>query len=238
MKVKIKRKNKKVLQEAAKTVQDLPEGQYVEVVNNDYVIEATLKGPYTMKGKVKGYVTAYKVEPGECVGTVYRISNSRADAGWGPMLYDLVLELATRRGASVASDRKLVSSDAWNVWNYYLKNRSDVIQGPAVLDVNDETMRYYYGDDPKQWPFKQRTDTKRDDCQQFSSMEWATGKGDWYKYSDDERREEVIDNPEKAKNWYQQPTSKAYIKNNADTLKQLSSLGILRDENGNPLEVT
>lgn len=236
MKIRIKRKNKEILQEAAKTVQDLPKGQYVEVVNNDYVIKVTLKGPYTMKGKVKGFVTAYKTEPGECMNLVYRISNSQADTGWGPMLYDLVLELATKRGASVTSDRKLVSGDAWNVWNYYLQKRSDVVQGPAVLDISDETMRKYYGDDPEQWPFQQRTSTKSDDCEQFSSIEWASGKGDWNKYSEEDRKQAVVDNPDKAKNWHQQPIGKAYIKNNADTVSQLIKLKMLRDENGNVME--
>ena len=238
MKIRIIKNIKQVIKEAAKSIQDIPEGQYIEVIDNDYIITVTLKGPYLMKNKVKGFVTAHRTEPGECVNIVYRISNSKADRGWGPILYDLVLEFATKRGSSVTSDRKLVSGDAWNVWNYYLKNRSDVIQGPAVLDVNDETMKHYYGSDPKQWPFEQRTDTKSDDCQQYSSMEWATGKGDWMKYSEEERKKEVINNPEKVKNWHEQAVSKAYIKKNTDTIKKLSSLGILRDENGNPLEIT
>ena len=236
MKIRITKKDKKVIQEAAKTVQDIPKGQYIKVVDNDYVITATLSGPYMMKNKVQGYVKAYRAEPGECVGVVYRISNSQADRGWGPILYDLVLELATKRGASVTSDRKLVSGDAWNVWNYYLESRSDVIQGPAVLDISDETMRHYYGDDPSKWPFEQRTKKKSDDCQQFSSLEWAAGKGDWSKHGEDVRFNAVKDNPEKAKNWYKQPIGKAYIKNNADTIKQLSSLGILLDDDGNTME--
>ena len=42
----------------------------------------------------------------------------------GPMLYDLAMELAGDDG--LTPDRESLSSEAYSVWNYYLKNRSDV----------------------------------------------------------------------------------------------------------------
>ena len=45
------------------------------------------------------------------------------------------------------------------------------------MDISAETMKYYFGSDEKQWPFKQLTpnDTS-DDCDQYASLEWAAGK--------------------------------------------------------------
>ena len=50
----------------------------------------------------------------------------RITHGWGPILYDIAMEWATLNGDGLIADRESVSSEAWEVWDYYLQNRKDV----------------------------------------------------------------------------------------------------------------
>ena len=59
----------------------------------------------------------------------------------GPLLYDIAIELAGKNG--LMSDRRMVSADAWKVWNYFLNNRSDVASrqldsDPGTLTPEDD----------------------------------------------------------------------------------------------------
>jgi len=62
---------------------------------------------------------------GKALGA-YEITRSRAPAGYGPLLYDVAMELATEAGSGIMADRKNVSVAARRVWNYYFENRPDV----------------------------------------------------------------------------------------------------------------
>ena len=59
------------------------------------------------------------------------ISGSK-DFGMGPLAYDLAIEAS----GGLMSDRSEVSSDARAVWDYYMKNRPDVIK-QQLDDEND-----------------------------------------------------------------------------------------------------
>jgi hypothetical protein len=59
--------------------------------------------------------------------------------GWGPLLYDAALELATAEGGGLMSDRGGVSADALGVWSAYADRRSDV--EALQLDVGREQAR-------------------------------------------------------------------------------------------------
>ena len=72
-----------------------------------------------------GYATAYKMRD-----YLYYVGLSSATSGYGPKLYDVLMEAATEKGAMLTSDRSLVSGDAQNVWEYYFNNRSDVQKTP------------------------------------------------------------------------------------------------------------
>jgi hypothetical protein len=70
------------------------------------------------------------------------MNNSSAPGGWGPLLYDIALEYAGKKG--VLPDRGQVSADALRVWTYYLRNRSDV----EKYSMDDDTghplgLRYF-----------------------------------------------------------------------------------------------
>ena len=72
-----------------------------------------------------GYATAYKMRD-----YLYYVGLSSATSGYGPKLYDVLMEAATEKGAMLTSDRSMVSGDAKNVWGYYFNNRPDVQKTP------------------------------------------------------------------------------------------------------------
>jgi TP901 family phage tail tape measure protein len=72
-----------------------------------------------------GYATAYKMRD-----NLYYVGLSSATSGYGPRLYDVLMEAATEKGAMLTSDRSMVSGDAKKVWEYYFNNRSDVKKTP------------------------------------------------------------------------------------------------------------
>ena len=51
---------------------------------------------------------------------------SRADDGYGPLLYDIALEYAYRLSMAVVPDRTGVSPEASNMWKHYKEKRPDV----------------------------------------------------------------------------------------------------------------
>jgi len=76
-----------------------------------------------------GNVSAYKMRD-----YLYYVGLSQATGGYGPRLYDAVMEAVTADGAMLTSDRSSVSGDAKRVWDYYFKNRSDVDKTPLKPD--------------------------------------------------------------------------------------------------------
>lgn len=211
MKIRIKKQNKKVLEEAAKNPSDLPDGYYILVDEGQGWVSVSYQRQGGIDVGLQGAVEANDLFS-TCSSNVYVIADAGVTLdGFGPMLYDVLIESLSRKGIAVTADRSLVSADAWNVWEYYFnrrKNEFDVIR----LDASDNTMSNYFGDDEEKWPFKQLTPKdKSDDCGQMASMEWATGKGDWKTYSDTARLMSVVDNPSKAADWHKQAISHAFI---------------------------
>ena len=60
--------------------------------------------------------------------------NSRADHGYGPLMYDIALEYAYQLGMYIVPDRTGVSSAASNMWKHYKDKRSDVRFEPFKND--------------------------------------------------------------------------------------------------------
>ena len=74
-----------------------------------------------------GLISAVQ-ERGECLDG-YVVTWAHVDdehKGWGPMLYDIAMELATQAGSGLLSDRNNVSYEASRVWQYYAGSRGDV----------------------------------------------------------------------------------------------------------------
>lgn len=144
-----------LLSEGAKGPADLPDGYFVRVSPSgpdeiDFII-VTQDGEWT-PGVPKwaaaredidglmGIVQISKVdEPreGPCAGA-WQVTWSGATDGFGPLLYDLAMEYATKLGGGLIGDRSTVSASARKVWDYYSDRRSDVEQ--IQLDDVDNTL--------------------------------------------------------------------------------------------------
>ena len=59
---------------------------------------------------------------------------SRADHGYGPLMYDIALEYAYQLGMYIVPDRTGVSGEASNMWKHYKDRRSDVRFVPFKSD--------------------------------------------------------------------------------------------------------
>ena len=70
---------------------------------------------------------------GPC-NNAYMITWVEASKGYGPLLYDLAMEYATRIGGGLTADRKTVQKDAIDVWDYYATNRVGDVS-PIQLDA-------------------------------------------------------------------------------------------------------
>jgi len=69
--------------------------------------------------------------------------------GWGPMMYDIALEYAGKKG--VIPDRGEVSADAVRIWAHYLRSRSDVDKFPMDDDIGHSLGLRYDPDKCGQW---------------------------------------------------------------------------------------
>jgi hypothetical protein len=123
-----------LLLEAAFSPEDLPEGVYVKLsqdtISSGDMIVAELADEdgraFDEGEQIYGYVSAVKPKKamhGPCLDA-YIIGQTYAQSGWGPMMYDLAMELAGANG--LTPDRESLSKEAYSVWDYYLKSRSDV----------------------------------------------------------------------------------------------------------------
>lgn len=90
-------------------------------------------------------------------GGLYSVASSSATQGYGPRLYDVIMESVTQSGNKLVSDRSRVSNSAKRVWEYYLTKRGDVEKTP-ITDISkwytgpQLDMSKFTSDDPKTWP--------------------------------------------------------------------------------------
>jgi hypothetical protein len=80
-----------------------------------------------------------------CLGAWTVSSTKDTLDGWGPLLYDLAIELSTQEAGGLTSDRGTVSPDARSVWGKYLSSRGDVekeqmdnIRSPITPVIEDD----------------------------------------------------------------------------------------------------
>ena len=160
MKIKIKRKNKKIIKEEMMMPMDLPEGYYVMIDYDVDTIEVSYEFDDSMGVEdelgLEGAVDATNLYGG-CIDNVFLINTANVNIkGWGPMLYDVLIERLAEDDIAITADRSLVSEDAWKVWNFYMNKRRSEFE-LIRMDVATDSMEKYYGMDKDQWPFKQLT---------------------------------------------------------------------------------
>lgn len=73
----------------------------------------------------------------------FEVVLSNAAHGLGPLLYDIVMEVASEIGGGLYSDRSEVSGEARNIWSYYDSNRPDVQKFDMDSPQNERTPDLY-----------------------------------------------------------------------------------------------
>jgi len=127
MKITIK-ELRKLVNESAYLPVDLPTGVYVGIEDTGgrefNVFYSDIDGFVLNSSEIKGVVEVGEPTLGDCDGAL-EIIRSTATKGWGPLLYDVAIEVASTRASGLVSDREKTSPAATRVWEYYL-NRPDV----------------------------------------------------------------------------------------------------------------
>lgn len=157
-----------------KRVSDLPPGIGVKISKSGDIVTIAYwytgdpEIRYAIRGKKKKHIRAGEADwpheynfpygsvkifaansrTGPCDGA-FVVKVSRAGKGWGPLLYDIAMEYATKHGGGLTADRGDVSNDAHKIWRYYRDKRPDV--------------KVFQLDDPK----NTLTPTPKDNCKQI-----------------------------------------------------------------------
>jgi len=106
---------------------------------------------------VTGNINVFKDDRQGPCGGAFMVGSSDATHGWGPLIYDLAMELATELGGGLMADRGEVSGEARAVWDYYLANRGDV----TGIQMDD--------------PMDTLTPEEADNCDQDVAGGWRQG---------------------------------------------------------------
>jgi len=161
---------REVLEEGMKTIDDLPEGVFIkidgdveDVIDIYYADKEGRAIKFENDSKPFGQISMDEevplAEDFPCLHA-FMIAYSDASKGWGPLLYDVAIEVATLRAGGLVSDRSIVSQDAYNVWDKYNSARGDVEK--LQLDDEDGTLT---------------PDDHDDDCLQNISFEYEEKTG-------------------------------------------------------------
>jgi hypothetical protein len=200
---------RRVLTESAKGPSDLPNDVLVKVVEADGFIRAFYcdkDGQQFHAGGnfVHGYVVA-RLEPGKIPKEmkVYSVVLSMVREGlnvangWGPMLYDVVMERLGMKGYGLAPDRTEVSADAINVWDFYMNRRDDIEK--KQLDFRPDYDRH-------------ETETPNDDAEMQTDWRDLTSSNPKSRKAEQEK-------------YLQSSRSKAYYANGTPTIGALRRAG-------------
>jgi hypothetical protein len=201
---------KELLTEAARGLTDLRKlGYYVGIKDTGNSFEIKLYNSRSKRAMDElGTISAQKYEGGEanCMGA-YMINWSLVEErGWGPLLYDLAMELATSKGSGLMSDRNNVSYQAQNVWRYYMKNRGNVEQ----VQMDD-------------WDDNLTPGDKSDNCDQWRAYERGIKGGTFW---DSENKETPWD-PYGKEVLLKSPTTKMYRWKGMSKIAALKKMGRL-----------
>ena len=155
-----RRKLRSIISEAMKMPSDLGDDFYVSVLFGPgmrYKIE--LMQSISWRNPPPGFVArdravgAIEAEFNRVCGA-YEVKNSYSRGGYGPLLYDIAIELSGEHG--LTSDRNSVSADAQRVWEYYIESRPDVVTRDIPEDCDNPRAGYRrYGQlVPQEWAGK------------------------------------------------------------------------------------
>lgn len=151
-------KNKKILKEGMVTAFDLGPGVGIAIIEspdtasfvyasfdeNNIVHTTHSVSEESGPNGIYGTVSIMKLqEGGNCGGAWGIIGFTEAAHGYGPLLYDIAIEYASKYGTGLVSDRGSVSDEAQGIWRYY-----DSEKRPDVVSFQCDDMGNTLTDDP------------------------------------------------------------------------------------------
>ena len=152
----------KFLDEGMKT--EPPEGYIVTISGDRRQVHIKIRSkekvgesPRFPEGRWK-YVGEMHIERSIAVeeGNTYEVESVAADEGYGPLLYDIAMEMVyLLGGVGLMPDRRSISYDAKNVWLKYFEERQDVEHRPlpehlfadAISNRKEYLRQYYFKND-------------------------------------------------------------------------------------------
>jgi len=211
---------KVLLTEAARGLSEFEElGMYVVIEDLDNQFEIKLYGfdptdwilgsapSSTFPDDALGLISAMKeasTDNGPCLDGFTVTWVSVSESGWGPLLYDLAMELATSKGSGLTPDRHSVSYEANKVWDYYLANRADV----EMVQMDDLSNRLTPG-------------TKEDNCAMTLAYERGLESGTFW----DEDNQETPWDPYGKDVLEQSPLSKMGVWKGTSNIDAIKAMG-------------
>jgi hypothetical protein len=150
----LRRRIRKLLREGAKGPKDIPAPAYVTIEKMKDGLIVFFSDPLgqLIDNPISGIIEAYEPDEmtGPCDGALV-VRRAFVTGGFGPMLYDIMMEVAGDRGLTM--DRDTLTGEAFRIWDYYKNKRPDVdaipltdcVKGPG-LDVYQ--MEYEEGESP------------------------------------------------------------------------------------------
>ena len=166
---KLKELINEVLEEGMKTIADLPEGVFITIEQGEFgpaAFYSNRKGKeLPQSSPIFGIVSMekpYKVADLACDNGLM-VAFTESTDGFGPLIYDVAMEMATILSGGLVADRLEVSKDALKVWNFYMRRRKDVSK--KQLDNEDGELT---------------PDIKVDDCQQASARDHTKKNKKWH----------------------------------------------------------
>ena len=145
----------------------------------------------------------YSISNYNCHGAWF-ISETITAKGFGPLLYDCLLEILGKSNLGLAADRGLVSSDAANIWFNYATRRSEVKQKLFDLDGS--------------------TPEEEDDC--YSQHERDPGWNRWIDPNPEDSAEEV-----KKKKEIFKAVNSMFVDNGIKVIEELQAAGLILGNN-------
>jgi len=130
-------------------VSELPEGVKVIIEEEGRTLAVYVAEEGKPKAHWPGWIKLQRVQVPD--GNIWEVVNSAANKGYGPLLYDLAMEIVVGEigDLGVTCDTTSVSPEAQRVWDFYYSSRNDVEHEelpPNFFGAKDrpESLRYYY----------------------------------------------------------------------------------------------
>jgi len=168
-----------------------------------------------LSGRRVGVVEAQASRSDKCWGA-WEVVWSKMDQSQfniGPLLYDMVMEIASLEAGGLMADRNTLSSKAWSVWQKYLNLRCKIDAEGKCTNTDIEIRQLDHKDYPT-------TKTREDDCSGGTSQEWYAKT----KLKSFISSATLPHNLDAYMSYWQHedPLSKVYVKKSPDVIRRLS----------------